>query len=59
MEEKKIYVISDDYYEGLDKLVKLTDAQARAIDWVFSYFEDMRCRYGISKIEELKDIDEP
>jgi hypothetical protein len=58
MEEKEIYVVSD-YDEGLDKLVKLTDAQARAIDWVFSYFEDMRCRYGISKIEELKDIDEP
>lgn len=57
MERRRLYLVSN-YNEGTEKVVKLTDEQANAIDWVFGAFEDLN-NYTIGLAEDAVDIDEP
>lgn len=54
--ERKLYIVTN-YYTGMEKLVKLTDAQAKAIGWLFNTFEEED--YGIEEAGESEDIAEP
>ena len=57
MERRRLYIVSN-YNEGTEKIVKLTDEQANAIDWVFETFEDLN-NYTIKLAEDAVNIDEP
>lgn len=54
--ERKLYIVTN-YYTGMEKLVKLTDEQANAIEWLFNAFEDED--YGIEEAGKNEDIAEP
>lgn len=57
MERRRLYLVSN-YDQDIEKVVKLTDEQAKAIDWVFRTFEDFNY-YNIELAEDAEDIDEP
>lgn len=54
--ERKIYVVQN-YDTGVEKLVKLTSEQAKAIVWLFNTFDI--CDYSIDNLDEMDDIDAP
>lgn len=54
--ERKIYVVRN-YDAEMEKLVKLTLEQAKAIEWFFNAFEIDE--YNIDAIDEKIDIDAP
>lgn len=54
--ERKIYVIHDwDIHR--EKVVKLTEEQAKAVEWFFTEFEI--CDYDIEEVDKMEGIDEP
>lgn len=54
--ERKLYIVSN-YDAGTEKVVKLTDEQARAIEWFIDGLEISY--YNIELADEAEDIDEP
>ena len=54
--ERKLYIVSN-YDADTEKVVRLTDEQARAIEWFINGLE-FSC-YNIELADEATDIDEP